>query len=85
MTQVSPGFYNCETYDTRQRWLSYWYQIQAVSYTHLDSGVGGRPIRTLCITSPEAGEGKTVTAANLAIALAQTGLRTILILSLIHI
>ena len=45
----------------------------------LDSGVGGRPIRTLCITSPEAGEGKTVTAANLAIALAQTGLRTILI------
>lgn len=31
MTQVSPGFYNCETYDTRQRWLSYWYQIQAIN------------------------------------------------------
>lgn len=45
----------------------------------LEPGIGGHSIRTLCVTSAEAGDGKTLTAANLAIALAQTGLRTILI------
>lgn len=35
--------------------------------------------RTLIVTSATAGEGKSLTAANLAVALAQTGLRTILI------
>lgn len=38
-----------------------------------------RPLRTLVVTSAQPREGKSVTAANLAIALAQTGLRVILI------
>ncbi len=38
-----------------------------------------RPLRSLVITSARPGEGKSVTAANLALALAQTGLRVILI------
>lgn len=45
----------------------------------LETGPGERPIRTLIVTSAGAGEGKSLTAANLAVALAQTGLRTILI------
>ncbi len=45
----------------------------------LETGAGERPIRTLIVTSADAGEGKSLTAANLAVALAQTGLRTILI------
>lgn len=45
----------------------------------LETGAGERPIRTLIVTSPDAGEGKSLTAANLAVALAQTGLRTILV------
>lgn len=38
-----------------------------------------RPLRTLLVTSPSAGEGKTTTAANLAIALAQSGERVLLV------
>lgn len=45
----------------------------------LERGTEQRPIRTLIVTSAGVGEGKSLTAANLAIALAQTGLRTILI------
>jgi capsular exopolysaccharide synthesis family protein len=38
-----------------------------------------RPLRSLLVTSARPGEGKSVTAANLAVALAQTGMRVILI------
>ena len=41
--------------------------------------VDGQVPRTMLITSPEMGDGKTVTACNLAIALARNGLRTLLI------
>jgi capsular exopolysaccharide synthesis family protein len=37
------------------------------------------PVRTLLVTSPDDGDGKTTTAANLAIALAQDGQRVILV------
>lgn len=37
------------------------------------------PLRTILVTSPIAAEGKTTTCANLAIALAQTGARTLVI------
>ena len=37
------------------------------------------PVRTLLITSPDDGDGKTTTAANLAMALAQDGQRVILV------
>lgn len=37
------------------------------------------PIRTLVVTSPTANEGKSVTAANLAVTMAQGGRRTILV------
>ncbi len=42
-------------------------------------GTGGAQCKTLLITSPEPGEGKTTSASNLAIAIAQTG-RTVLLL-----
>ncbi|MCW2585476.1 MAG: chromosome partitioning protein [Frankiales bacterium] len=37
------------------------------------------PVRILLVTSPSSGEGKTTTAVNLAIALAQSGERTVLV------
>jgi non-specific protein-tyrosine kinase len=46
---------------------------------HLEHAAKGRPILTLMVTSGRPGEGKSVTSANLAVALAQTGLRVILI------
>ena len=39
----------------------------------------GRPVRTLLVTSPGAGEGKSTTASNLAVAFAQSGERVLLI------
>lgn len=45
----------------------------------LEPGAQERTIRSVIVTSAEAGEGKSLTAANLAVAMAQTGLRTILI------
>jgi capsular exopolysaccharide synthesis family protein len=45
----------------------------------LEGGAGQQPIRTLLITSAGVSDGKSLTAANLAVALAQTGLRTILV------
>ncbi|MDQ3679161.1 MAG: polysaccharide biosynthesis tyrosine autokinase [Actinomycetota bacterium] len=38
-----------------------------------------RPLRTLQVTSPNASEGKTTTLANLAVALAQTGQRVVIV------
>ena len=38
-----------------------------------------KPVKTLLVTSPNPVEGKSVTAANLAVAMAQAGLRTVLI------
>lgn len=38
-----------------------------------------QPIRALVVTSPAGGEGKSTTAANLAVAMAQSGRRTILV------
>ncbi len=38
-----------------------------------------KPLRTLVVTSPAAGEGKSTTAANLAVTMAQSGRRTILV------
>jgi non-specific protein-tyrosine kinase len=38
-----------------------------------------RPIRTLVVTSPAAGAGKSTTVANLAVTMAQSGRRTILV------
>ena len=38
-----------------------------------------KPLRTLSVTSPAAGEGKSTTAANLAVTMAQSGRRTILV------
>lgn len=38
-----------------------------------------RPIRSLVVTSPSADEGKSVTLANLAVTMAQSGKRTILV------
>ncbi len=38
-----------------------------------------RPLRTIMITSPVPGEGKSVTTANLGIVMAQAGLRTIIV------
>ena len=46
----------------------------AVLFTDLD-----RPIKTLLITSPSAGDGKTTIASNLAVALAQGGQRVVLV------
>lgn len=45
-----------------------------IQYSTLD-----RPAKTLLVTSPGSLEGKSVTSANLAVAMAQAGLRTVLI------
>ncbi|WP_289472960.1 P-loop NTPase, partial [Klebsiella pneumoniae] len=38
-----------------------------------------KPLRTLMVTSPAAGEGKSTTIANLAVTMAQSGRRTIVV------
>jgi capsular exopolysaccharide synthesis family protein len=48
--------------------------------TSLLYAVGERPIRTVMVTSPDAGDGKTALATNLAIALAQLGTRGVLLI-----
>lgn len=47
--------------------------------TNLQFAAVGKPIHTLLITSPSPSEGKTTTAANLAVALAQAGKRIVLV------
>ena len=39
----------------------------------------GRPVRTLLVSSPSTGEGKTTTASNLAVAFAQSGERVLVV------
>jgi receptor protein-tyrosine kinase len=55
----------------------------AEAYRTLRTGVRfadpDQPVRVLMVTSASAGEGKTTTAVNLAIALAQSGERTVLV------
>jgi len=47
--------------------------------TNLQFAKGGTTFRTLLLTSPTAGEGKSTTAANLAVAFAQTGKKVLLV------
>lgn len=47
--------------------------------TNLEFARSGRPGQTMLITSASPGEGKTTTAANLALVLAQTGQRVVLV------
>jgi capsular exopolysaccharide synthesis family protein len=42
-------------------------------------GLQGQPAKTILITSPSSGDGKTIVASNLAIAIAQAGRRVLLI------
>lgn len=46
---------------------------------HIEFAEVEQPIRSIVITSSGNGEGKSVTAANMAVALAQTGIRVILV------
>jgi non-specific protein-tyrosine kinase len=46
---------------------------------YIEFATHGQPVHTLMVTSAHPGEGKSVTAANLAVALAQTGLRVVLV------
>jgi capsular exopolysaccharide synthesis family protein len=46
---------------------------------HIDSFPAGQPPRTLVVTSPDPQAGKSLTAANLAVGLAQTGRRVVLV------
>ncbi len=63
--------------------LSFPFSSIAESYrqmrTNLQFARVGQPIRTLMITSPAPGEGKSTTACNLAIAFAQTGKSVLLV------
>jgi capsular exopolysaccharide synthesis family protein len=63
--------------------LSFPFSSIAESYrqmrTNLQFARVGQPIRTLMVTSPAPGEGKSTTACNLAIAFAQTGKRVLLV------
>jgi capsular exopolysaccharide synthesis family protein len=54
-------------------------EVYRMMRLHLEASADDGPIRTVIVTSARPGEGKTITAANLAVALAQTGLRTVLI------
>jgi capsular exopolysaccharide synthesis family protein len=47
--------------------------------TAISFGLGGQPAKTILITSPVAGDGKTTLASNLAISIAQAGRRVLLI------
>lgn len=47
--------------------------------TNLEFASVDAPVKTLLVTSPRPGEGKTVTASNLAVAFAQTGKRVLLV------
>jgi capsular exopolysaccharide synthesis family protein len=47
--------------------------------TNLQFAKGGTPVKTLMLTSPAPGEGKSTTVSNLAVAFAQTGKKVLLI------
>ncbi|MCC6395845.1 MAG: polysaccharide biosynthesis tyrosine autokinase [Bacteroidetes bacterium] len=63
--------------------LSFPFSSIAESYrqmrTNLQFAKIGRPIRSVLVTSPSPGEGKSTTASNLGIAFAQTGKRVLLV------
>ncbi len=63
--------------------LSYPFSSIAESYrqmrTNLQFAKVGQPLRTLLVTSPAPGEGKSTTVCNLAIAFAQTGKKVLLV------
>ncbi|MGE5264855.1 MAG: polysaccharide biosynthesis tyrosine autokinase [Acidobacteriota bacterium] len=46
--------------------------------TNLQAANLEKPVKTLLVTSPDAGDGKSITAANIAVVMAQSGLRVIL-------
>jgi succinoglycan biosynthesis transport protein ExoP len=52
--------------------------------TNLQFAAVGRPLRTLLVTSPAPSEGKSLTVANLAVALAQAGRRVIVVDTDLH-
>ena len=52
--------------------------------TNLQFASVDRPLRTLLITSPAPSEGKSLTAANLGVALAQAGRRVVLVDTDLH-
>lgn len=52
--------------------------------TNLQFAAVESPLRTLLVTSPSPGEGKSLTAANLAVALAQAGRRVVLVDADLH-
>lgn len=54
-------------------------EIYRMFRSHIDSFPAAAPLRTLTVTSPGPRAGKSITAANLAVALAQTGRRVILV------
>ena len=75
-----------------QRGRSEFYQLVTLLYprsaaaesfrtlrTNLEFASVDAPVRTLLVTSPRPGEGKTVSAANLAVAFAQAGKRVLLV------
>ncbi len=63
--------------------LSFPFSSIAESYrqmrTNLQFAKVGNPVRTVLVTSPAPGEGKSTTACNLAIAFAQTGKKVLLV------
>lgn len=67
--------------DSRITMLSAPESAGAASYRVLRHRVGERKgVKTILVTSPHAGEGKTSTAVNLAVALAESGLARVLLL-----
>lgn len=61
---------------TRARRAAEAYRTLRTSLRYLDPD---NPVRTLLVTSPDDGDGKTTTAANLAMALSQDGQRVVLV------
>lgn len=54
-------------------------EAYAMICTNLQSTTGSQFPRSIMVTSPGPAEGKSTTAANLAVAIAQTGLRTVIV------
>jgi capsular exopolysaccharide synthesis family protein len=63
----------------RRRPLSATAEAFRAARTAVCFGLGGQKVRTILVTSPQAGEGKSAMVSNLAIALAQAGSRTLVL------